>query len=134
VNLNGDFLFDLSGAGIGMGDSWTIVNVGSLTETFGATFTVKNFTDNLDNTWTYTTGPGQYYTFTEATGVLNYVPEPATMGIRGEFGGHNTWGIRGTQYLIPGTGISGDRHFRPPGQFRGNSGDTILNSEGGLEK
>jgi len=81
VNLNGDFLFDLTGAGIGMGDSWTIVDVGSLTETFGGTFTVKNFTDNLDNTWTYTTGPGQYYTFTEATGVLNYVPEPATMAL-----------------------------------------------------
>jgi len=74
VNLDGDFTFDLSGAAaVG---SWTIVDTGTLTETFGATFTVVGFTDNLDNTWT-----SGNYTFSETSGLLTAVPEPSTLAM-----------------------------------------------------
>ncbi len=74
MNLDGDFTFDLTGAdAVG---SWTIVDVGALTETFGATFTVAGFTDNLDNTWT-----SGNYTFSETSGLLTAVPEPSTLAM-----------------------------------------------------
>jgi len=73
--LDGDFIFDLSGAVAMSGNSWQTVNVGTLTETFGSTFTVQGFTES-GNVWTNGSG----YSFDEATGVLSYtaIPEPAT--------------------------------------------------------
>lgn len=73
--FNGDFVFDLSGASSTWGSSWNIVNVSSLTGTFGDTFTVAGFTD-MGTYWT-TSANGTTYTFNEATGVL-YIPEPGT--------------------------------------------------------
>ena len=82
IHLDGDFVFDLTGAdAVG---SWTIVDVGNLVETFGPTFSVVGFTDNLDDTWTQGS-----YTFDEATGILTataaetVIPEPATMCLLG---------------------------------------------------
>jgi len=73
LHLDGDFTFDLSGAAaVG---SWTIVNVSTLTETFGSTFTVNGFTGNA-HVWTLGN-----YTFTEATGILTAVPEPAVWAL-----------------------------------------------------
>lgn len=82
VTLNGDFTFDLSGAGTTLGNSWTIVNVGSLTETFGATFSVVGFSDLGGNLWEKVNG-GTTYQFSEATGILSVtaVPEPATWAL-----------------------------------------------------
>jgi len=78
LTLNGDFNFDLTGAAaVG---SWNIVNVASLTETFGATFSVVGFTDAGSNTWTKLNG-GSTYTFAESTGLLTAVPEPATWAL-----------------------------------------------------
>lgn len=79
VTLNGDFRFDLTGAGTTLGNSWNIVNVGSLTETFGATFSVVDFSDLGGNVWEKVNG-GRTYQFSEATGILSVtaVPEPAT--------------------------------------------------------
>ena len=81
LDLYGDFKFDLTGAaGVG---SWTIVNVGSLTEFFGSTFTVADFTDAGSNIWTRDYA-GSTYTFSESTGVLTAaVPEPSTWALMG---------------------------------------------------
>ncbi|MFZ4776591.1 MAG: beta strand repeat-containing protein [Terrimicrobiaceae bacterium] len=81
INLNGDFTFDLTGAAAT--GSWNIVNIASLTENFGATFTVASgFAETFvgSNIWTKAVGPSTY-TFTEATGLLTAVPEPATWGL-----------------------------------------------------
>lgn len=75
LNLSGDFSFDLSSAVAVNGNSWQLVNVGSLNETFTATFAIQGFTEAA-NTWTNGSG----YSFSEATGMLSYsaVPEPST--------------------------------------------------------
>lgn len=81
INLNGDFTFDLTGAAAT--GSWNIVNVASLTETFGTTFTVASgFAETFvgSNIWTKAVGPSTY-TFTEANGLLTAIPEPATWGL-----------------------------------------------------
>ncbi|MEI8293945.1 MAG: autotransporter-associated beta strand repeat-containing protein, partial [bacterium] len=79
LTLDGDFNFDLSGAGtVG---SWTIVTVNTLTETFSSTFSVVGFTDAGSDTWTKVNGTSTY-TFSEATGVLTAaVPEPTTWAL-----------------------------------------------------
>jgi autotransporter-associated beta strand protein len=76
LDLYGDFNFNLTGAAeVG---SWNIVNVGSLTELFGSTFTVVGFTDAGSNIWTRDYA-GSTYTFSESTGVLTAAgPEPST--------------------------------------------------------
>ncbi len=82
LTLDGDFVFDLSSAGTGMGDTWNIVDVTALTETFSGTFSVTGFTDNMDNTWSFVNS-GITYTFSEATGNLavTAVPEPSTWAL-----------------------------------------------------
>jgi fibronectin-binding autotransporter adhesin len=69
VELSGDFNIDLSGTDLTNGNSWTLVDVGSLSEVFLSSFQVVGFTETANvhklvdgaNTWT----------FTEATGVLS---------------------------------------------------------------
>jgi autotransporter-associated beta strand protein len=81
LNLNGTFFFDLTNAGTTDGDSWNIVSVGTLTETYGSTFGVSStlgaFTDNV-GIWSLLDG-NNTWTFTESTGVLGLavIPEPS---------------------------------------------------------
>jgi len=82
--LDGDFTFDLSGAGTALGNSWNIVNVSTLAETFSATFTVNGFTDIGGNLWEKTNvNGGRTYQFDEATGLLSVtaIPEPTTWAL-----------------------------------------------------
>ncbi len=84
VQLDGDFTFDLSGAGTALGNSWNIVNVAGLAETFAGTFTVSGFNDIGGNLWEATNvNGGRTYQFSEATGLLSVtaVPEPATWAL-----------------------------------------------------
>jgi autotransporter-associated beta strand protein len=69
LTLDGDFVIDLAGASIAHGNTWTLVNVGTLTETFSATFSVVGFTENA-NVWTKVDGANTW-SFSEATGVLS---------------------------------------------------------------
>ena len=78
ATLDGDFTFDLTGASTTPGASWSIVNVGTLAETFGSTFSVNAFTDAGSNLWTKPISGSLFYQFSESTGVLKVVPEPAT--------------------------------------------------------
>ncbi len=77
VTFNGTFNFDLSGADATVGNSWTIVDVNTLNESFTGTFMAQGFTEN-SGVWTF----GDY-TFNESTGLLTYgaVPEPATYAL-----------------------------------------------------
>ncbi len=68
ATFNGDFLIDTTAANLTAGNSWTLVNVGTLSETFTSSFTVIGFTENAD-VWTRLDG-GNTWTFSEATGVL----------------------------------------------------------------
>lgn len=87
LTLEGDFVFDLSAASTVAGASWSIVDVGLLNETFGATFTVVDFlADGGGVLWTKDIDGTSFYQFSEATGVLSVVPEPgacalATLGL-----------------------------------------------------
>jgi len=81
VNLDGAFTFDLTGAGTTVGDSWTIVDYAGLAAVnVGATFAVTNagWTETA-GVWTGTDTNGATYAFSESTGVLAVIPEPATM-------------------------------------------------------
>jgi hypothetical protein len=80
LNLNGDFAINLSGAGDTIGNSWTLVNNASLTETYGATFTVSGWTDAGGNLW-QTFANGVLYEFSEGTGMLTVIPEPSSAGL-----------------------------------------------------
>lgn len=77
VTLDGDFTFDLTGAAIADGNMWNIVDVGTLNETYGATFSVNDFADGGSGIWTKSDGDN-VWTFTESTGVLGLgvIPEP----------------------------------------------------------
>jgi hypothetical protein len=78
LTLDGDFVFDLSGvAPVG---AWTIVTLdtfGGGQVVFGDTFTVVDFTENTPGIWSRDFN-GTTYTFTEATGILQAVPEPSS--------------------------------------------------------
>lgn len=82
LHLLGDFAFNLSGAGTGAGDTWTIVDLSSdLVTTFGASFNVVGFTPSGvagSRTWTGTANDTTYQ-FSESTGTLTVVPEPGSL-------------------------------------------------------
>ncbi|GAA5128026.1 hypothetical protein JIN84_07825 [Luteolibacter yonseiensis] len=67
--FEGTFDIDLSSAGNVVGNSWTLVGVSSLAETFGGTFNISGFTEN-ENIWTSADGK---YQFLESTGVLSRI-------------------------------------------------------------
>ncbi|TXI84091.1 MAG: PEP-CTERM sorting domain-containing protein, partial [Cupriavidus sp.] len=81
LTLDGDFVFDLTGAAAN--GTWQIVDVSLLAETFSSTFSVYTSTNLTNpwtenaNVWTYVNG-GVTYSFSEATGILTAVPEPTT--------------------------------------------------------
>ena len=76
ITLDGDFTSDLTGASTAPGSSWSIVNVGTLNETFSPTFTVNAFIDAGGDVWTKSINGTSYYKFSENTGILQVVPEP----------------------------------------------------------
>ncbi len=78
VAFNGTFNFNLTGASLADGNSWTLVSLASTVESYGASFAITGFTQASD-VWTNGTG----LTFTESTGVLSYaaIPEPSTCAI-----------------------------------------------------
>jgi fibronectin-binding autotransporter adhesin len=78
LTLDGRFIFDLSGAGTTIGNSWTIVDSG-LGETFGGSFFVQDF-NGSSGLWTRDFS-GTVYQFSESTGVLSVIPEPSTWAL-----------------------------------------------------
>ena len=76
VALLGDFDIDTSAVDASSltSGSWTIVDCATLTESFGASFTIlgPGWSETAD-VWTKTAGAGKF-TFTEATGILTLTP------------------------------------------------------------
>ncbi len=77
VTLDGDFAIDLTGTAMAAGNSWTLVNVSTLTATFGTTFTVTGWTED-SNVWSLIEG-GNSWRFSEADGKLTFL------------GGYSSW-------------------------------------------
>lgn len=77
--LNGNFTFDLSGAAIADGNSWTIVDMGHLTASYGLAFAIQGFSDEGGGIWSKTDGSNTW-TFAKSSGILSLdiIPEPAT--------------------------------------------------------
>lgn len=72
ASLQGAFDLDLSAADITPGNSWLLVDVSTLTETFDPTFSLLGFTET-DDVHTFDDGTSAW-TFTEATGELTVAP------------------------------------------------------------
>jgi autotransporter-associated beta strand protein len=88
ATFDGQFRLDLSSVTVNNG-SWLLVNGANLTETFGGTFTVADNAALLtfaqsNDVWTAVDGE-KTWTFTEATGLLQVVPEPGSFALL--FGG-----------------------------------------------
>ena len=75
---DGDFFFDLTGAGTTIGDTWTISSPTS--QSFGSTFTVSGFND-IGGGLLETNANSVTYQFAQGTSTLSVVPEPATFGL-----------------------------------------------------
>jgi autotransporter-associated beta strand protein len=71
---DGDFDIDVSGAGTTFGTSWQLVDIATLAETFGPTFSVTGFTAN-GATWVKPAN-GTFYEFSPATGLLRVIADP----------------------------------------------------------
>lgn len=81
VSLDGDFVFDLSSAGATQGDSWTIIDIASVGESYLAGFSIANAgAIQIGNVWSFTDS-GTQYAFDQSTGVLQVVPEPAAAAL-----------------------------------------------------
>lgn len=78
VFLDGQFSFSLTGASTNLGDSWQIVDTGTLAATWGTNFTVLGFSDLGLGLWEKNQS-GTTYRFSESTGQLSVVPEPSTV-------------------------------------------------------
>lgn len=85
TTYDGDFVFDLSGAGTTIGDSWDVITTAAASTYYGATFTVAGFADQGDGTWYLDNGSAEY-SFDTGTGTLSVIPEPATLGLIGVAG------------------------------------------------
>jgi hypothetical protein len=81
VVFNGDFIFDLTGAGTNENDAWLIVDKSGLSATFGSSFSVVGFSDAGDGLWTK-----DGYQFDEHTGVLSLIV-PGTTIYQDDFSG-----------------------------------------------
>jgi autotransporter-associated beta strand protein len=69
ATLNDAIHIDLSAADLTDGNSWLLVDVDTLAESYGANFEVTGFTEASPSVWTYASAGGTW-TFTEATGIL----------------------------------------------------------------
>ncbi|MDF7826670.1 Ig domain-containing protein [Pontiellaceae bacterium B12227] len=89
VSLDGDFLLDLRVAGVTPGDSWQLVDVNSLTATFGSTFSLVSTAGSFSETngvWSISEY-GAVYEFAENTGMLTVVSaQPEADWMSGKWG------------------------------------------------
>ena len=116
ATLRGDFTFDLSGAAIADGNSWTLVD--TTTKVFEATFTVVGFTEAAD-VWTLVDGP-KTWTFTEATGVLSLATS----------GGYATWAATNAGGQAANLDFDGDGVLNGVEFFMGATGSTFTANPG----
>jgi hypothetical protein len=78
VAFNGAFTIDLTGATTNGGDTWTLVNNGTLNETYGATFNIPGWTQAPAGSGNWRLGN---YTFSTSTGQLVYLADSDSDGL-----------------------------------------------------
>lgn len=77
--FEGDFVFNLSGAGTTNGDSWSVVSAAN--KSYGTTFNVVGFSEASD-VWSKSVAGVGVYSFSEASGTLSLVvPEPTSLSV-----------------------------------------------------
>ncbi|MGZ0654381.1 autotransporter-associated beta strand repeat-containing protein [Coraliomargarita sp. W4R72] len=79
VDLSGLLIFDFENLASSTPNSWTIVD-SALTASYGETFSILSFTEAEAGIWTYDAA-NLTYTFSESTGILSAVPEPAQFAL-----------------------------------------------------
>lgn len=81
ISLDGDFVFDLTSAGTTYGNTWAITS-GAMgyNAAFSVASTLGVFTDMGANIWERTEN-SVTYRFSESTGALSVIPEPATLAL-----------------------------------------------------
>jgi autotransporter-associated beta strand protein len=139
LTLDGDFNLDLTGANTTIGNSWTLVDVANVTESFGPTFSVTSslgaFSENA-NVWTRQDGAHKLWKFTEATGVLSLeltnvapVAQAITLGARA--------GVITTLAIIGGkhnpTDVDGDTVTLQSVAYTSGNGATVAVNGGNVE-
>lgn len=77
VSLDGLFTFDLTNASTTINDSWNIVDVATLTESFTSNFAIAGFTPDAGGILWNGSANGADYQFSEFSGVLTVIPEPS---------------------------------------------------------
>ncbi len=99
TNFAGTFNFDLSGADLTNGNSWLIVDVDNLNQSFASSFAITGFSQNPDEV-TWTNGAG--LTFSEVSGILSYsvIPEPSSYAL---FAGAGLLGFAAVRRKIRGS-------------------------------
>lgn len=85
LQLNGDFSFDVSTAALVENNSWNIVDMANLSETYGGTFSVLGFANQGGGVWKMQSGVW-IWTYDQSTSILSVVPEPSTL-VLGLLGG-----------------------------------------------
>ena len=79
LSAAGTFVFDLSGAELVNNSAWTVVDVGTLNESFEATFTVDGFLKSATTGLWRKSVPEGTWLFSEATGVLTFETKRGTL-------------------------------------------------------
>lgn len=76
IELDGTFDFDLGGASLVNGNSWSIVSL-TASETYGSNFNITGFSETGPDLWTNGSG----LTFSEMDGTLSFavIPEPSSV-------------------------------------------------------
>jgi fibronectin-binding autotransporter adhesin len=101
ATLNGGFIFNLASAGVTTGNSWNIVNVATLSEGYGGSFSVSStlgpFT-NSSGTWTRSENSVTYQ-FVQSTGVLSVISGGAN---------YSTWAASFTDPVLSNTASTAD--------------------------
>ena len=86
ISLDGDFVFNLSGAGTTIGNSWTLatgsINYAGALNTFSVASTSGAFTETFAGSGIWTRDENSVtYQFSELNSQLNVVPEPSTYAL-----------------------------------------------------
>ena len=134
LNLNGEIFFDLGGADETDGNTWLIVDVVNLTESYGGTFSVNSsagaFTNSL-GTWTLTDGVNDW-TFEQSTGELSLAVTAspfdtwATGSETFDGDGNGDGVLDGLAFLLGATDPSVDANALLPTVSEDGSGNLVL--------
>jgi uncharacterized repeat protein (TIGR02543 family) len=134
ATLDGDFNLDLSGADTTVGNSWLLLDVATLSETFGATFTVLTFTETSPGVWKKQIDATKRYVFSVATGVLsvqaNNAPVAKAISLGARTGVLTSLQIIGGKYNP--TDADGDTVTLQSVTYTGGNGATVVFSGGSI--